>query len=176
MKQIVVLLAALMMSLCAQAQDDLDPNAIPIVDSFPYQKYPAIPTFEMLMTDSSTKFSTYNIPTGKPVIMMFFSPDCDHCEKMTQLMIDNMDVLKNARIYMFSPLSLPALQGFIDKLELNKYKNVKAGKDFEFFFPRFYGLTTVPFIAVYDKNKKLVQAFPANDKIEPILDAVKRGM
>jgi hypothetical protein len=34
-----------------------------------------------------------------------------------------------------------------------------VAKDHQFFFPAFYGATTVPYLVIYDRNKKLVKLY-----------------
>lgn len=144
-------------------------------DTLPYIKYPALPTFELLMSDSSTIFSTYYIPEGKPIVLIYFSPDCDHCMDFTKSLLEKKDNIKSTRIYMATPMSLPAMQEFYDKLELKKHKNLKMGKDFRYFCIRFFGIDSFPFIAVYGSDKKLVQAFHGGVKVDDVLKAVERG-
>lgn len=141
----------------------------------PFQKHTTLPAFELLMMDSATTFSTYNIPDGKPIVLMFFSPDCDHCQMMTSHMLEHMKELKKARIYMLTPLSLPLLKDFAEKYKLDKYKNITYGKDYKYFFPVYYQVDYVPFIAVYDKDKNLVTSFEGDAKIEELIEAVEKG-
>lgn len=142
----------------------------------PYLKYPTLPTFEIVNLDSSGTISTYDIPKDKPILLMFFSPDCDHCIQMTGKMLDHMDVLKKVRIYMITPMSLQLLNTFYKNMNLEKYDNIVAGKDEAFFFPRFYQVSTVPYIAVYDQHKVLVEAFPGQSTIDDILAAVEEAL
>lgn len=144
-------------------------------DTLPYLKYPVLPTFELLMTDSSTKFSTYNIPEGKPIVFIYFSPDCGHCVDFTKELLLRKDDLKKVRIYMATPMSLPMLQGFSDSLGLSKHKNITLGKDFQFFAISFYGIKTFPFVAVYDYKKKLVEGFPGKLTVDDVMKAIARA-
>lgn len=144
-------------------------------DTLPYLKYPVLPTFEILMEDSSTKFSTYYIPDGRPVILMYFSPDCGHCFDIAQQLLARKDDLGKTRIYMVTPMSLAGIKDFSEKLNLKKHKNITIGKDYQFFCINFYGIKTFPFVAVYDVNKKLIQAFPGKLTVEDVIKAVDRA-
>lgn len=154
---IVLVLAAF--SLFAQGQTDSLP---------PYKKYPTLPAFEILLHDSSSVFNTYDIPKGKPTILMYFSPDCDHCEQMAADILKNMDELGKVQIYMITPMSLSVLQKFYQKLELSKYKNIVAGKDHQFFFTDFYQAKYVPYIVIYDKHKQVLATWDGDAKIKDI--------
>src|ERR1700733_8800364 len=59
----------------AQMKNDTNKATPPVKDSLaPYQKYPTLPAFNILMMDSVTVFNTYNILEGKPIAIFFFSP------------------------------------------------------------------------------------------------------
>lgn len=144
-------------------------------DTLPYLKYPVLPSFELLMPDSVEKFSTYYIPEGRPIVFVYFSPDCDHCVQFTKQMLEHIDDFKKTRIYMMTPMSLTATKEFADKMELDKHKNIKWGKDYKFFFISFYGVKSFPFVAVYNGKKKLIEGFPGHLAIEDVIKAVERA-
>jgi thiol-disulfide isomerase/thioredoxin len=149
--------------------------AQPGSDTMPYKKYPTLPAFDILLTDSSTIFNTFNIKEGKPTILFYFSPDCDHCKKVTENIIKHINELKGAQIYMFTMLPLRSVREFAEEFELRKYKNITIGKDKDWFFPEYYGARYVPFIVIYDSNKKLVRAFEGGAKIDTLISAVNEG-
>jgi thiol-disulfide isomerase/thioredoxin len=141
----------------------------------PYQKYPKLPAFKILEMDSVTTFNTYDIPTGKPVLLMFFGPDCDHCKHLTEELIKGMDSLKNLQFYMLSFGNPSAIKGFYDKFHLENYPNIKVvGKDADFFFTSFYGARFVPYLAVYDKHKKFVKKFEGGATIKELYEASRK--
>lgn len=142
-------------------------------DSLPYIKYPTLPAFKLLMQDSETVFNTYAIPEGKPTLLMFFSPDCDHCQMVTDTLIKHIDELKDVQIYMLTPMSLTAIKGFYEKMGLKKFKNIVVAKDYEIFFPRFYKAYYVPFLVAYDRHKKYVKSFEGGGKFKDIREALR---
>src|SRR5437868_5566537 len=77
-----------------------------VADSFPYQKYPIMPAFEILMLDSAMVINTFNIPKGKSTVLMYFSPDCNHCEMVTDSILAHITLFKDTRIFLFSPMQL----------------------------------------------------------------------
>ena len=138
-------------------------------DSLPaYQKYPTLPAFNIRLMDSITVFNTYNIPKGRPVMLILFSPDCSHCQAFFRKFLPAMDSFRNIDIYLVTPYSkMSALRNFYDENHLGDYKNIKlAGRDYEYFCSGFYGVRSVPDLMLYDKHKKLVKLFdhPGNIK------------
>lgn len=165
-----VLLAAILSLLCLKgmAQEQS-------VDSLPYRKHPELPSFEILTEDSSDKFNTYYIKGGKPILLIYFGPDCSHCIDLGKEMVAHKDALKNTRIYMITPLKLADIPAYKEKTGLRDMKNITYGKDFNFFVISFYGVNAFPFAAVYDGDKKLVKGFDKNFKVEQMLEAVEQA-
>ncbi len=164
-KILVAILLLLLSSVASFAQAD--------TTTPPYKLYPTIPAFRLLMLDSSTVFNTYNIQEGHPVLFMFFGPDCDHCHMLTDSILANMSSFKHVQICMLSPTSLSSIRTFYNNMNLKAYKNILVGKDFEYFFPKYYKAYYVPFLAVYDRHKKLVRVFDGGGKMADIIKAVE---
>lgn len=125
----------------------------------PYQKFPVLPAFNILQMDSTTIFNTYNIPSGKPIALMLFSPDCKHCKKTIKALLAGMDSIKNVQFYLVTAAhSVTEIREFYKEHHMADYKNiVMVGRDFEFFFFSYYQTKFVPDIALYDSRKKLVK-------------------
>jgi thiol-disulfide isomerase/thioredoxin len=142
-------------------------------DSLPYLKYPTLPAFNLLMRDSSTIFNTYNIKEGKPTVLFFFSPDCEHCHMTTKALVEKMGEMKNANFYFFTFMSLELLKPFAEMYHLDMFKNITVGKDYQYFFPDFYGAKFVPYLVVYDKHKKLVKLYENAVKMDELVPLVR---
>ncbi len=125
----------------------------------PYQKYPTLPAFNILEMDSTTIFNTYNIPEGKPIALMLFSPDCKHCKRTVDALIKGMDSIKNVQFYLVTAMhSMTQIKEFYEEHHLSHYKNIQVvGMDYEFFYFSYYNTKFVPDIALYDEHKKLVK-------------------
>ena len=46
-----------------------------------------IPPFKMTLSDDRI-FSASELPKGKPVVLIYFDPDCDHCQKLMKELFD----------------------------------------------------------------------------------------
>jgi hypothetical protein len=139
----------------------------------PYLKYKQLPAFQILMTDSSRSFNTYNIRKGKPSVLILFSPDCSHCEELTAMIRDSLQAFKEVNIVMATPFPLDQIKRFIAQTKLNQVSQITIGKDVTFFFWSFFQADTVPFIAVYDKNKTFVTTITRLKKIDELLDVLR---
>lgn len=126
--------------------------------SAPYRKRPVLPAFQILQSDS-TWFTDTKIPPNRPVVIMYFSPECGHCQLEAEDLVKHMDSLKKAFFVMVSYHSPQDIAGFAHKYKLDSLDNVRLGRDTEYYLPSFYQVTQTPFIAVYDASHKLVEIF-----------------
>ena len=163
--QIALLLLALCTALNAGAQAKKD--------SLPYQKYPTLPAMQLLLQDSSTIFSMYHVKESRPTVLFFFSPDCDHCHMTTKALLENMNAMKNADFYFLTYMPLTALRPFAAQYHLADYKNITVGKDYQNFFMSFYGATTVPYLVIYDRHKKLVKLYDGGIKMPELISLLE---
>ncbi len=130
-------------------------------DSIPYKLTDIMPPFNILLKDSATLINSFNIPKGKYVALVSFSPDCSHCDNFTEKLLRGMDSLKHIQFYFLSTNPYTTeIQKFYVRHHLDKYKNIKAvGWDKEFFFLYHFGTMQIPDVALYNKNKKFVHLF-----------------
>ncbi len=138
-----------------------------------YQRFPTLPAFNLLLQDSATEFNTYNIKEGRPTVLFFFSPDCEHCQMTTDSLMKHMEEMKKADFYMFTFMPLSMLRPFAEKHGLNDYKNITVAKDYQFFFPGFYKAATVPYLVVYDRKKRLVKLWNGTVKMPELITTLK---
>ena len=153
----------------AQEQDQKDKTPEK-TDSLPYQKYPTLPAFNIVLLDSTTVFNTYNIPEGKPILIMFFDPDCKHCKAETRMLLSGMDSLKDIRFFMITSVhDFKRIRDFYDEYRLSDYKNIEVvGRDYEYFFITYYGVKFVPDLVLYDSHKNLVKYFEGHVTVKEL--------
>lgn len=141
----------------------------------PYLKYPSLPSFTILQEDSTSWFSSRDIKKGVPVIIILFSPECEHCKKQASLMTKNMTELRNTEIIMATFQPVYKMKEFIRQYKLYQYSNVHVGRDVKYFFGPFYRVRSAPFLALYDKNRNLITVFEGDTKVDKILDALGKN-
>lgn len=125
----------------------------------PYLQYKTVPTVRLLLPDSSGWELKARLDKKKPLMIVVFSPECDHCKHETEEMIKNMDQYKNIQIVMASTLPLSQIKEFINHYGLNKYSNITVGRDYAYILPVYYGIKSLPYHAFYTKDKKLIAGF-----------------
>ncbi len=94
-----------------------------------------------------------------PLLVIAFSPDCDHCQHHAEEMVKYREKFLNIQVVMASVQPLIKLKDFYKKYQLNKLKNLIIGQDREFILGTFYKMKSLPFLAFYDKKGKLIDVF-----------------
>lgn len=139
----------------------------------PYKRFPTLPPIQILLSDSSTMYTKAQIPTGKPVLFMIFSPDCSHCQHETEELVAHMDELKDVQIVMITFHPLWMMKDFIANYGLAKYPNIVVGKDINYITPSFYGISNIPYLAMYNKKGDLIEGFEGSLPIPKVIEILK---
>jgi len=160
MKNIVSAFVLLLITVSVHSQSDsLQP---------PYKRFPTVPPVKLLLADSSTILTKDMLPKKKGVLIMIFSPDCDHCKHETEQIIAQIDKFKKVEIVMATFLPFDKMKEFYVHYNLKQYKNIKVGRDFTFILPSFYNFRSFPFFAFYDKKGSLIDVFEGSLPIEKL--------
>lgn len=138
-----------------------------------FAKYATVPTFNVYTVPDSSGFSNKKLDKSKSLVIMFFSPDCEHCQKETKELMAYKNELKNIQILMVSPSSYPAIKQFYEDYGMAAMPNIKLGQDVNYTLGSIYQIRTFPSMYVYDHNGKLVKAFVGNVDAPAIINAVK---
>ncbi len=165
MKKITLIVLLIGSMITGTAQDDPSKAGM--------DKFETIPSFNIYTAPDSSSFSNKNLKKNKPLVIMFFSPDCDHCQQETKELLAHKKELKDIQILMASPASFEAVKTFYKEYKLSEMPNVRAGQDINYTLGRIFNLKTFPSIFVYDHTGKLAKAFIGNIGIPTILDALK---
>jgi len=142
----------------------------------PFKRYPTLPPLQLLLQDSTTKYTKESLPKKKAVVLMLFSPDCEHCQHEAEQIAANKELLKDVQIVMVTGSPIYRIQEFGQRYGLSSMPNVVIAKDPQFFLFSFYGIRYLPFMALYDKKGNLVTAKDGAMKpqdIVALLDSVK---
>ena len=139
--------------------------------TYPYKRFPTVPPFRLLQADSTT-FTKEELKKG-PVLLMFFSPGCDHCQHQMQDMMKKIDEFKHTQLVLATYEKFEDMVEFISYFELSKYPNIKIGRDEKFFLPPFFHIQSLPFLALYDKKGDLVNTWQGNVPVDTLLKALQ---
>ncbi len=163
--RLLTLALAFFISLGLNAQkDSIDHNA-------PFRKNPGIPSFDLLKTDSTTHITKADLLAKHKTMIMFFSPECSHCQHQTEDMLAGIDSLKDIQIIMATYQPFEEMVAFNKKYAIEKYSNIKLGRDIKYFFPPFYRMKSLPHMALYNESGNYITSFEGNQTIVKLLNA-----
>ncbi|MDB5024080.1 MAG: redoxin protein [Mucilaginibacter sp.] len=164
MKKLLLILSLIVVAGCTQAQNK--------------QTIENIPPFKILKSDS-TYFTPANLKKNKPVMIIYFSPDCSHCQHLVYEMKPKMKQFGDTQIVMvtFTEFTmLKMIKNFTRDFGLARYPNITVGTEgHTYVVQQYYQVKTTPYIAIYDHKGKLVQAFDKVPSMEELIIAVKKA-
>jgi thiol-disulfide isomerase/thioredoxin len=124
----------------------------------PYQKTTVIPSFSIQTPDSSW-YSKGNLADKKPTLILYFSPDCGHCQLETEEILSKMKELNGLQIVMVTSRPFEDMKNFAEHYKINRFPSIKIGTDPSRLVTRFYDVRFTPFSAFYDQKGKLVKVY-----------------
>ena len=104
---------------------------------------------------------------------MFFSPECEHCQKELKELMVNKRQFKNIPILMLSPANYGEIKKFYKDFSVYKMPNITVAHDDNLTLSKLFQLRTFPTMFVYNRMGKLVKTFVSNVSIPEVLQAVK---
>ena len=137
-----------------------------------YKRYPVIPGLQLFLSDS-TKYTKENLPRKKQVLLMLYSPDCDHCQHEAEQIVARKEELRDTHIIMATTFPIARMNEFAEKYGLNKMENVVMAKDPYYVLLSFYAIRNFPYLALYDKKGSLIQTFEGSVGIDKVLQTFR---
>jgi thiol-disulfide isomerase/thioredoxin len=162
MKYLYIVLAAFTLSVGANAQKDSLPA---------YKQLPYIPPFKIQLADSSW-YSKANLPTRRPTLILYFSPDCGHCQMEAEELITRMKNLKNLHVVMITSRPFDDMRNFSEHYKLNRFPSIKIGTDPQRLVTNFYGVKFTPFSALYDRKGKLIKVYEQGINWDELISSI----
>ena len=144
-----------------------------VIDTVPlYKKITTIPAFTIVTPDSAW-YSKDSVPKNKPFVVIYFSPDCGHCQFEAKELVKHSEDFKNVTFLWVSFHPLVAIKSFASQYGLDKLPNMIYGRDPKYFLPKFYRVLLTPYIAIYNSDGNFVKEFREGAKLEELIEAIK---
>ncbi len=160
MKKLLLLFSILLTAGCTQAQSNID----------------KIPPYHILSIDS-TFLTPANLKKDKPVMIIYFSPDCGHCQRMMYELKPKLKSIANVQIVMITfTREIKSVKDFYNTFGLSAYHNIIMGTEgYTYLVQRYYQIKTTPFIAIYNSKGHLVTTFDKAPNANDIISAAKKA-
>ena len=134
----------------------------------------AIPAFRMQLSNGSY-YSDGEISKNKPLVLIYFAPDCDHCIKLMDALFKKIHQLDKATVVMVTFERITDVAWFERKYQTAKYPNIKVGTEgVTYVLRKYYKLDKTPFTAVYDKRGKLAFSYKNETPVDDMLTRCKK--
>lgn len=141
-------------------------------NSLLYPRSSTLPPFTITKVPDSTRFAMANLQKNKAVMIVVFSPDCEHCQHEIKKIKANIKLFKNVQIVMISNLGYQYIKVFYKEFEIAKYPSITMGMDYRYLLGSFFNMEGLPSVFLYDKNGKFVKAFDRNAPVQTIAAAL----
>jgi len=141
-----------------------------------YLRTKKLPEFKLLLSaknKDSVWFSDANIPANRPIIVIYFSPDCGHCQHEMREIIKNFDSLKKPFFVFCSFHPIDSIRAFATKYNLEKYPNMVMGRDVKYYIPVFFDVKFTPFVALYNTKKDFVTEYRQGIKMPELIQLIE---
>jgi thioredoxin-related protein len=137
----------------------------------PYLKNPTIPPFNLLEVDSVHMVTKENLKKNRRVLLMFFSPECEHCKHQTADILADFSKFKDIEIVMATFQPFEQMVTFYNYYRIGDHPNILMGRDEKYMLPPYFRMQSLPYLALYDKKGNYITHFEGNQKVDTILNA-----
>ncbi len=131
--------------------------------------YNDYPYMNLTGLDGRTQFAR-DLP-GR-CILIFFNPDCDHCQREAVMIRDNIESFGQFHLYFISSDSVPNISQFATDYGLAEAHNVHFARTEVEEVVRNFGPIPAPSIYLYSEQRRLFREFKNETPIEQILGAL----
>ena len=161
--RVIIFISVLIFSVECLAQVDTTPM---------FKRFPTVPPITLLKTNN-TLITKDQFKKNQPVLIMFFSPDCHHCQKQMEDMLARIKDFNKVQIILATYRSMEELVSFEHKYKLANYPNIQSGRDTKYFIQPFYKVKNLPYLALYNKKGDLITTFEGNVTVDTLLKHLK---
>jgi len=130
------------------------------------ERVKVIPDFSFYRLDGS-KFSTKNS------VFVYFNSECIYCKSETKKIQERLEDFKEVQLIFISFEKKETIQQFAKDYELLDQENVLFLEDRKGDFSKLFDVTSIPFMVIYDEQKKLLKKFKGATNINAIVEVLQ---
>ncbi|MFT4203168.1 MAG: hypothetical protein QM610_04580 [Chitinophagaceae bacterium] len=144
-----------------------------IMTAYVNAQHNKLPPFRMLQEDNKV-FGATQLPMGRPIVLVYFLPDCEHCQLLTKNIVEHIHAFDKTSVAMVTYYPTAEVGKFSRKYGLDKHPNFYLGTEGNsFFLKKYYHLSSLPFLALYAKNGDLVKTYYDEKGFPDLLSQLK---
>src|SRR5215217_3399317 len=96
-----------------------------------------IPPFKVLQTNGHF-LEASQLDKTKPIVLIYFAPDCSHCQVLMDGLFKNLAVFKKTQLVLVTFKPISELELFERQYNTTRFANIKTGTEGNTFFLRYY--------------------------------------
>ncbi|HKC37307.1 MAG TPA: redoxin domain-containing protein [Chitinophagaceae bacterium] len=132
-----------------------------------------IPSFKITLSNNKT-LNAADLPKGKPLVLIYFDPDCDHCQKLMTELFKKINSFKKVQMVLVTFKPVTEVAAFEKKYGTRNYPNMKVGTEGTLFYLRnYYKLIKMPFTALYDKKGNYNYSYRDETPVDDLINRLK---
>ncbi|HEX3166219.1 MAG TPA: redoxin domain-containing protein [Chitinophagaceae bacterium] len=132
-----------------------------------------IPVFKMTLSNNKI-FDATDIPKGKPLVLIYFDPDCDHCQKLMTELFKKINSFKKVELVLITFKPVTDVAVFEKKYSTPRYANLTVGTEGTGFYLRnYYKLVKMPFTALYDSKGNYSYSYRDETPLDDLINRLK---
>lgn len=145
------------------------PNPRPVT----FRSFTSFPAFPLYALDSS-RFNSISVLNKKePVVIIYFSPTCSHCQHQVEEITSHMNDFKTVKFLLVSSYAMQDIKEFVNNYALSHFPNFTVGSDPGFSMGQFFEVRSLPGVFVYNKNGKYKTHFETNVLAPTLIKAIR---
>ena len=126
-----------------------------------------IPSISFPSIQDTTK--QINLEVSHSCILIYFHPECEHCQYEAQQLVENKNQLLGVSILMISDASFELVNQFYVDFKLGTLDNLKVLWDRDKEFDNHFGNSKYPTVFIYNQHGNLMKKYEGETKIEAII-------
>jgi thioredoxin-related protein len=134
-----------------------------------------VPPFRMMMANNKV-FRAEDFPMGKPMLIVYFSPECEDCHVFIEGMLNRIQDFKNVSIAMVTYMTGDIVSKYVVKNSLNMYTNIYVGTEGNtLFLKNYYNIINFPYVVLYNKEGDLIVKYTTRKvDIDDLVGRIKK--
>lgn len=135
------------------------------------ERIKVIPNFSFYTTNGS-EFSNKNLQK-KPSVFVYFNSECIYCKSETKKIKERLEDFKEVQLFFISFEKKEIIQQFAKDYELLHEENVLFLEDKKGEFSKLFDVNSIPFMVIYDEDKKLLKKIKGATNIDVMLEVLQ---
>lgn len=128
--------------------------------------------FQGIHADTGGRIARLRLNGETPTVIVYFHPDCEHCQYEAQQLSHHPSLLQKARVWFLSTEPAPALKTFSHRYRLDALSGVTVARIEPSLAFDSLGFRGVPHLLVYAPDGKLKKEFRGETRWETVEKAL----